>query len=158
MEPSQCSRRRLKLFGKPGASRGIVETRRFEGQAKQVYSLLLLQEALRLQARTVYRTVAGSSPAAGAHLVRKLAGKTKYSCVAQLAEHPTVNRTVAGSSPAAGAHLKPPACRRWHSCFPSSDLFDPVERAVRPLGVRSPSSWHCHQVVFQYLYRGSGQH
>ena len=58
MEPSQCSRRRLKLFGKPGGSRGIVETRRFEGQAKQVYSLLLLQEALRLQARTVYRTVA----------------------------------------------------------------------------------------------------
>ena len=84
--------------------------------------------------------------------------KIEYSCVAQLAEHPTVNRTVAGSSPAAGAHLKPPACRRWLSCFPSSDLFDPVERAVRPLGVRSPSSWHCHQVVFQYLYRGSGQH
>ena len=44
MEPSQCSRRRLKLFGKPGASRRIVETRRFEGQAKQVYSLLLLQK------------------------------------------------------------------------------------------------------------------
>ena len=35
---------RLKLFGKPGASRRIVETRRFEGQAKQVYSLLLLQK------------------------------------------------------------------------------------------------------------------
>ena len=29
--------------------------------------------------------------------------KIEYSCVAQLAEHPTVNRTVAGSSPAAGA-------------------------------------------------------
>ena len=103
MEPSQCSRRRLKLFGKPGAPRRIVETRRFEGQAKQVYSLLLLQEALRLQARTVYRTVTGSSPVAGAHLVRRLAEKTKYSCVAQLAEHPTVNRTVTGSSPVAGA-------------------------------------------------------
>ena len=72
-----------------------------------MYSLLLLQEALRLQARTVYRTVTGSSSVTGAHLVRRLAGKTKYSCVAQLAEHPTVNRTVAGSSPAAGAHLKP---------------------------------------------------
>ena len=45
---------RLKLFGKPGASRRIVETRRFEGQAKQVYSLLLLQKALRLPARTTY--------------------------------------------------------------------------------------------------------
>ena len=48
-----------------------------------MYSLLLLQEALRLQARTVYRTVTGSSPVAGAHLVRRLAEKTKYSCVAQ---------------------------------------------------------------------------
>lgn len=31
----------------------------------------------------------------------------EYSCVAQLAEHPTVNRTVAGSSPAAGASQTP---------------------------------------------------
>ena len=29
--------------------------------------------------------------------------KIEYSCVAQLAEHPTVNRTVTGSSPVAGA-------------------------------------------------------
>ena len=42
--------------------------------------------------------------------------KIEYSCVAQLAEHPTVNRTVAGSSPAAGAHLMPPACCRWLFC------------------------------------------
>ena len=41
-------------------------TRRFEGTARLVYCLLLLQKALRLRARTVYRTVAGSSPAAGA--------------------------------------------------------------------------------------------
>ena len=96
MEPSQCSRRRLKLFGKPGAPRGIVETRRFEGQAKQVYSLLLLQEALRLQARTVYRTVAGSSPAAGAieslgsprlFYFHRIGGQTR---------HPIINREIHG--------------------------------------------------------------
>jgi len=43
-------------------------TRRFEGTARLVYCLLLLQKALRLRARTVYRTVTGSSPVAGAHL------------------------------------------------------------------------------------------
>ena len=42
--------------------------------------------------------------------------KIEYSCVAQLAEHPTVNRTVTGSSPVAGAHLKPSACCRWLFC------------------------------------------
>lgn len=34
-------------------------TRRFEGTARLVYCLLLLQKALRLRARTVYRTIDG---------------------------------------------------------------------------------------------------
>ena len=54
------------LFGKPAARRTCAMTRRFEGTARLVYCLLLLQKALRLRARTVYRTVTGSSPVAGA--------------------------------------------------------------------------------------------
>ena len=96
MEPSQCSCRRLKLFGKPGASRRIVETRRFEGQAKQVYSLFLLQKALRLQARTVYRTVAGSSPAAGA--IESLGSPRLFYFhrIGDQTRHPIINREIHG--------------------------------------------------------------
>ena len=71
-------------------------TRRFEGTARLVYCLLLLQKALRLRARTVYRTVAGSSPAAGAieslgsprlFYFHRIGGQTR---------HPIINREIHG--------------------------------------------------------------
>ena len=84
------------LFGKPAARRTCAMTRRFEGTARLVYCLLLLQKALRLRARTVYRTVTGSSPVAGAieslgsprlFYFHRIGGQTR---------HPIINREIHG--------------------------------------------------------------
>ncbi|WP_230578859.1 hypothetical protein, partial [Bifidobacterium longum] len=69
-------------------------TRRFEGTARLVYCLLLLQKALRLRARTVYRTVAGSSPAAGA--IESLGSPRLFYFhrIGDQTRHPIINREI----------------------------------------------------------------
>ena len=73
-------------------------TRRFEETARLVYCLLLLQKALRQwqRTRTVYRTVTGSSPVAGAieslgsprlFYFHRIGGQTR---------HPIINREIHG--------------------------------------------------------------
>ena len=79
------------LFGKPAARRTCAMTRRFEGTARLVYCLLLLQKALRLRARTVYRTVAGSSPAAGA--IESLGSPRLFIFIALVTRHDTPSST-----------------------------------------------------------------
>lgn len=79
------------LFGKPAARRTCAMTRRFEGTARLVYCLLLLQKALRLRARTVYRTVTGSSPAAGA--IESLGSPRLFYFIVLVARHDTPSST-----------------------------------------------------------------
>ena len=84
------------LFGKPAARRTCAMTRRFEGTARLVYCLLLLQKALRLRARTVYRTVTGSSPVAGA--IESLGSPRLLYChrIGGQTRHPIINREIHG--------------------------------------------------------------
>ena len=59
--------------------------------------------------------------------------RERYSCVAQLAEHPTVNRTVTGSSPVAGAQAFSPFDSRVEG------VLDGGVRGVAANGVLSDS-------------------
>lgn len=154
------------LFGKPAARRTCAMTRRFEGTARLVYCLLLLQKALRLRARTVYRTVAGSSPVAGAieslgsprlFYFHRIGGQTRHpsstgKSMAKTSPLLTSGRQVTVNSPMRGtvfpvsvweyrANLTSrPWSGAWRSQSGSRGRWGP--RRLRPGSRRAWRPWH----------------